>query len=145
MIVLLSITAYALTTPQTCDRDVKYYCAYVEYTDNGSYVDVQNRWYRGAIDGGAKKWQRFWMADWWWNGSQWQLVRSFGEGPWYTNVTFEAWHAIGLGTISQPAAVNLRIRYEECIPGNCPYNWCSPQLDHYLYNGTSAQVGGGTC
>lgn len=142
---LMSSIAFAGTTPQTCDSVPKYYCAKVEYVDQGSYVDVLYRWYWGARDDGATRWQRFWMADWSSDGSQWVLVRSWGEGLWYDNYLFNGWHAIPSGTITQPAAVNLRIRFENCCRDFLPYFWCSPQLDHYLYNNTSAQVGTGTC
>lgn len=63
-IVLISSTLLAnraaaayLETPWTCDSVPKYYCAVVGYDNNGSSVNVQCRFFKGAIDGGARRWQ----------------------------------------------------------------------------------------
>ncbi|HLH21289.1 MAG TPA: hypothetical protein VK066_02120 [Chloroflexota bacterium] len=59
-----------LQTADTCDQTgPKYYCAHVDYDNYGSYGQVYDRWYTGAIDGGAQYWHLWSLNDFWWNGS----------------------------------------------------------------------------
>ena len=56
--------AFATTTPQRCDPALKYYCSKVTYTDQRNNVLITARAFRGAIDGGADKWQNWYTKDW---------------------------------------------------------------------------------
>lgn len=146
---LLGNEAKALTqTPWTCDGIPKYFCATVEYDNFGSYVNVQSRWWKGAIDGGANRWQIWWVQDWTKVGGTYNWVRGWGQGSWLNNVQLSTapWYRIQGFSINQPALINFRLRYYACdaMGFNCWY-WCSPQLDHYLDTNTSAPLAGAPC
>lgn len=133
-------------TPWTCDGVPKYYCATIEYDNYGSYASVLDRWWKGARDGGAQRWQLYWLQDWSWDGSRWVFQRNFGQSGWNSNIDLSTapWYSHQGYTITQPALINYKLRYYECdhMGLNC-YYWCSPQLDHRLWDNTSAQIGQG--
>lgn len=136
--------ASAATTPDTCDADVKYYCVHIDYDPGSGVATVYNRWYEGAVDGGARQWQRLWATDYHGNGSYWETVRSWGEGNWYNDVYMGHWEALGGGTIAQPAIVMVRLRYQEYAGGSWYYR-CSQQNEHRLFDNTSIRWGTGDC
>lgn len=140
--------ASAATTPDTCDSVPKYYCVHVDHDFGAGVVTVHNRWYEGAIDGGAKRWQRYWVADYSWNGVGWSTVRSWGSGNWYTDVHLNHpnghWEAVGGDTITQPAVVMVRLRYQESTASGS-YYWCSSQLEHHLEDNSSFAWGTSQC
>lgn len=110
-------------------------------------VTAYNRWYEGAIDGGAKRWQRYWVADYHWNGSGWDTVRTWGSGNWYTDLSlnhpYGHWESVAGGTIAQPAVVMMRVRYQETA--GTTYYWCSQQLEHHLEDNSSFTWGTSQC
>jgi hypothetical protein len=105
--------ALATDTPVVCDSAAKYHCTSVSYTNHGSYVSVAGRYFQGARDGGADRWQRYWVQDWSQSSGDWYTTSTWGEGPWYTNVSMGSWYGVTGGTISQPALVKIRLRYQE--------------------------------
>lgn len=141
--------AFADTTPDTCDITPKYYCAHIDYSNDGVTASSITRWYEGAIDGGAKGYYRYWAADWTWNGSSWSQVASYGSdynGAWYTDANLGNWKSITGGTIAQSASMTLRMVYWEtqsASPGY--YYWCSQIEEHHMYDNTSTQWGTSQC
>jgi len=148
-----------LQTPDACDPHLKYHCAHVDYDNYGSYVQVYNRWFTGARDGGAQYWRLDVVYDWSAASGSWQVVATHGLSPWYNNVCMGApyhvyypgcaytpgfWESRPNGTIAQPAWVDFKMRYYECTP-TC-YYWCSQWLGHDLRANTSTPYGaGGPC
>jgi hypothetical protein len=135
-------------TPYQCDSVPKYYCSTVQY-DLGSPATNVDRLYEGKISCGSGctivAWELWWMQDWVCSGScTW--IRNYGEQAWQTNTAWQWWHINASGTMTQDALVNMKLRYHEKDPitGADTY-WCSPQLDHYIWSGTSATIGSGGC
>lgn len=149
----LSQKASASSTGTTCDSVPKYYCAYVDYTNNGSYVTYVNRMWEGALGGSGcptycttKNWQVWWVQDWTWGGSNWTWLRNWGASAWYANCCLGTWHDYYGTDINQPALVNFKFQYQDYYPDTGRYvYWCSPQLDHRLDSGYSYPTGTGTC
>jgi hypothetical protein len=139
--------AFAASTPDTCDSVPKYYCVHADYDPGAGTATIYNRWYEGAVDGGAKEWQRHWVADFSWTGSYWATIRSWNIGNWYRDVCLchpnGHWESLRGGTIPQPATVMVRLRYHETVPSH--HFWCSPHLEHHLYDSTSIQWGNSSC
>lgn len=128
----LPLRVAADTTAQLCDPDPKYYCAYVEYTNQGTYYDSVVHRYKGAIDGGADWWQYWWGNDWWYNGS-WLLVRDYGPSSWENNLFLGNFVGVGGASINQYAAVQMRIAYAQWQPSTSTWRyWCSPGLEFHL-------------
>jgi hypothetical protein len=137
------LASSAATTPDTCDTTPKYWCVHINYDPGSGTATVYNRWYEGAIDGGAKEWRREWTTDYHWDGSIWATVRSWGYGTTYADAFLGHWEALESGTIDQPASVMVRLQYHEYI--GYWYYWCSNQNEHHLEDNTSLVWGNSTC
>lgn len=142
----------ALGTPKVCDDNIppKYYCTWIRYAPvaNSTNWELRKRLYKGARDGGAIQWQLWYAKDWWWDGSQWNWIRTQTSSAWFTNIIWDIKRVAGSTvTIQQDSAVTMRIRFQECDPSN-PSNcwfWCSLITQHNMNGGTSQQYGDGSC
>lgn len=126
--------ASAETTTQQCDLTPKYYCTFI-YFEKGYNVTVSDRYWQGAIDGGADEWRLDYAIDYWWNssGSYWQRGYD-GTGPsgWRYNVYFDGWtcgNCIDAVYNTSAARVDMLIRFTECT-SSC-YPWYSNVMSHY--------------
>lgn len=135
--------AYANTTTTICDQNspAKYWCSRVQYTSRTGGWTITDREYKGAIDGGAQKWQLYWVKDWQWNGSSWDYLGGWGSQPWHTNVNFDGWWTISTDRdVSTQSAVTGQHHYQEYTPDAGWYYWCSEKWEHYLSDGHSNRV-----
>jgi hypothetical protein len=137
-------------TPYQCDPTPKYYCSTVQY-DPGSPATNVARYYEGKISCGVgctiTEWQLWWMQDWTcspYPSCTW--LRNYGQQAWQNNTNWVWWYINLNPTMTQDALVNMKLKYHERDPMFGTDTWfCSPQLDHYLWNNTSTQIGSGGC
>lgn len=86
------------TSPQQCDPSgpAKYACAYITYSIYpdyyGTVYSVDNRYFEGATDDSAQKWQLQYFKDYRWNGSAWLQTRNYGPTTWLTNYNLTPWY-----------------------------------------------------
>ena len=145
LFVIFSI-ASATTTPTLCDTPfIKYHCSKVTYTQQGSNVLITDRNFKGAIDGGAQRWQIYYTKDWERISGNWVFRENWGPGSWRTDVTFSPWFGWPNDnrTRINDSAVTFKFRFQECIPG-C-YYWCSPLEQHNMLTNNSFDVFPATC
>jgi hypothetical protein len=142
-----SVASAIIGATVVCDQSpggAKYYCTYVNYNANslGGW-NINHRYYMGAIDGGASRWQLWYYRDWYWNGSQWILQTDWGSSGWYENITFDQWREQGYGvSIAYYGALTARTRYYEPVSGTF---WCSLIMEHDLWTGNAYGWGTGAC
>lgn len=138
---------FATLTPTRCDSPFsKYGCTRVNWTDIGNnQVTINDRQWQGAIDGGAKKWQSFYIRDWQWVNGSMQLVESWGESGWRNDVLLSPWFSWSNDnrTRIRDTYVQFTFRYEETTDHT--YKWCSPKYEHSLLNNTSIEVFPAVC
>ncbi len=147
--ILTTTPAKALVgTPYQCDSVPKYYCSTVQF-DGGSPAANVARYYEAQTSGDPLmvRWHLWWMQDWTCNpypSCTW--LRNYGAQDWQTNSTW-VWWSISLNpTMNQDALVNMKIQFHDVNTQTGDFwDWCSPQLDHYLWNVTSATIGTGGC
>lgn len=138
----------ALATPVRCDSPFsKYGCTQVIYTISGGQAQITDRNWQGAIDGGAKQWQMYWIKDFEYVNNAWVWRETWGQSGWRTDVNMSPWFNWAndnrtRGTSS--VTVQFKHRYQETANGST-YYWCSSIYEHYLWNNTSAEVGTGVC
>jgi len=150
-LVLLARPANALIgTPWTCDSDTgaKYYCATVLYDAGAPATNVDRR-FQGYIGASTAVtwWKIWWLQDWVCSPypSSCTWIRNYGEGP---EISTPGWSAFSMSmnpTMTQDALVNFKLKFREPDGRGGNYIWCSPQLDHRLWNGTSEKIGVGSC
>ncbi len=144
LLALTGSTALALVgNTWVCDSSSKYYCMWVNYSQNGSGWIINHRYYLGATDGGASQWQLFYAKDWYWNGTQWVFLNDWGSSAWYYNYYWDIWREKG-PAVSVPyySTVTMRTRYYE--PVSRTY-WCSLVTQHDLWTGVGWEWGTGAC
>lgn len=137
----------AIGTPWTCDSAPKYYCATVLYEPGSPATGVDRR-YKGYIGSSTAVtwWKIWWLQDWVcspYPSCTW--LRNYGEGP---EISTPGWTAFSMPwnpTMTQQALVNFKLKFREPDGRGGDYIFCSPQLDHYLWDNTSDQLGGSSC
>lgn len=144
--------AAATTTPTRCDDSgPKYYCSYVNYT-SGSPTTGVNRVYGGNVgvyngSNAVTWWKLWWMQDWKctpYPSCSW--LRNYGEQSQVSNSGWTYWYLPWeTSTMDQDALVNFRLKLREPDGSGGDYIWCSKQMDHYLFNNTSALLGNQSC
>lgn len=153
MVFLSGPATASSVTPYQCDSVPKYYCSTVVFDWYSDHADNVDRYYEGQLSGdqGLIGWELYWMQDWQCNTyPSCTFLRNYGEQTWQTNSTWAWWHINANPYMTQEALVNMKLRFHEhyydmsCLC-QVDYYWCSPQLDHYLWNTTSAALGTGSC
>lgn len=148
VVVILMLTVgivYANTTTIICDpgANPKYWCSYVGYTPNGNGWTITDRYYKGSGgNGGAQKWQLYWVKDWAYYNSTWNLLGGWGEQPWHTNQFFDQWYTISTDRSSPYYNTAVTGQHRFYTPENPPETryWCSDKWEHYMASGNSYSV-----
>lgn len=132
LLVMTSFVGATSTTPTQCDTaGPKYWCTFIIY-DGTTQVD--NRYYKGATDGGAQQWYLYFYDDYYWNGSarilnrphgpnDWQYQGDLSQSPWQSYSDVDAMPGSG-------GLVIVQLRYYECTT-SC-YYWTSDIMYHNL-------------
>lgn len=112
----------SVLTPARCDPDVKYFCSRVEFDRvTGGYI-IRTHQHRGARDGGAQKWRRYYVRETAWpSGAFLYNVPSTG---WSTNLNLPSSYTSASRGVTYYQHINVHFGFEfyECIPGQC-YTW----------------------
>ncbi len=136
LFVFFSIVS-ATTTPTLCDATPKYNCSKVTYTQQGSNVLITARNFKGAIDGGADRWQIYRTKDWERINGSWVFREEWGPGSWRTDVSFSPWFGWSNDdrTRINDSSVTFRFRFQE----QGAY-WCSELEQHNMLTNNSFHV-----
>lgn len=126
--------AYATTTAAQCDSVPKYYCTYISYSVNGSVRNVNARYWKGAIDGGAYHWRLDYAIDYYWNGSSYSRgYDATGPSSYQTNVylgSYTCGSCVSYGYTTSGIMVAMLIRFDECVNNVCN-TWYGGPMYHY--------------
>jgi len=129
--------ARAWDTPYLCDpSDPKYYCSTVDYYNDGYWVNIQQRIWKGSRDGlisgswrvdSINDWADFnydgiydWQAQW--GPTSWRS--DSGWSPWYTIGPVRYYHANVL--------VRFNFHHIERLPGQPEYHFYSGDKNHWI-------------
>ncbi len=102
-----------LTTNWQCDATPKYWCTQVAYDKGSGTITVRDRYFKGAIDGGARKWRAEYYNDWYSDGTYWHNSRNHGPSQWRTNVNFQLYSYTDDNTMTR----SCRYNYEYALCG----------------------------
>jgi hypothetical protein len=136
------------STTVLCPVEPKYGCSYTRYVPslNGTSQLIHSRLYSGGRGGGAQQWQLYWAKDQEYLNSTWQTSENFSASQWYNNNQVGSYYNHGAErTRIYNSRVQMKHRYEECVPGQPCYYWCSHDVTHYLINGSSVKTGSSAC
>lgn len=135
---------WADSTPVICDSNSppKYWCSYVSYVSEGTGWKILDRFWKGAVDGGAKRWQIHWLLDFDWDSInlKWRYLGGWGPHPWPwpTNITFDRYYTDTDDRVTTELAIVIgQHRYEETTADTGTYTWCDAVWKHYLHYGQS--------
>ncbi|HYP40648.1 MAG TPA: hypothetical protein VEX13_09845 [Chloroflexia bacterium] len=124
LLIILPKGASAITSPVQCDSNSppKYACAYITYSiypsGGQNYYRVDVRYFKGARDGGAQKWQIEYYNDYRWNGSAWVNSYASGSTGWWTNTYMPgSYSSLGPPNAQTGGAMSqVKFRYFEVTP-----------------------------
>lgn len=121
--VSMASTADATLTPSLCDPTPKYYCSRVSFTRVTGGYTISSYQHRGAIDGGADKWRRYYVQESTWPGGT--FLYNVPSTAWKYNVDLpSSYTSVARGiTYYQHINVHFGFQYYECVPGECYYWW----------------------
>lgn len=136
------------STGYVCDTDVKYYCFYVVYTPNPTFISIEQRWHEGGSGGSALQWQRYQTQDWRHDPTDgsWYFLRGYPQGVWYNpaqplNHPNGQWDSvIDTHYVSFDAVARMQNRYYSCTT-TC-YYWCAEYIDFWLNLGSYSRGAG---
>lgn len=113
----------SVLTPAICDSIPKYYCSRVEFDRVTGGFTIRTYQHRGATDGGAQKWRRYYVQESAWpSGTFLYNVPSTGWS--YNQSLPSTYTAVSRGvTYYQHINVHFGFQFYECIPGQCYYWW----------------------
>lgn len=140
------------TTPTLCDSVPKYWCTYTGFEWSSTVATSVARYWKGAKGSETMvQWQLWWLQDWTCSSyptCTW--LRNYGQQAWATNspLSSATWNWISGNDLNQDALVNMKLRYDDRYWDGVTWRqhiWCSPQLDHYIWNYNSAEVGTSSC
>ena len=140
LLAIMPSAASATTSPTQCDGNSppKYSCAYITYSIYSSggqnYYRVDVRYFKGAIDGGAQRWQIEYYNDYRWNGSAWVLSYGSGSTGWWTNYSMPGFYSsLGPPNAQTGGALSqVKFRYFEVTP-QYPSGYYWPQGPYTFY------------
>lgn len=116
--------AHAELTPAICDQPyAKYYCSRASFTRVTSGFTINSYQHKGAIDGGADKWRRYYVQESAWPSGT--FLYNVPSTDWKSNVSMpSSYTSVSRGvTYYQHINAHFGFQYYECVPGQCYYWW----------------------